>query len=305
MALKPRRVARLLLVALAPVALDGCVSLRVTHVSSGGASGVSSVAVAVYENAEARNAGKPISHPVYTHLYRLEGRGAVSVARSLAPEWRLEGLPPGDYRLEATKEIDSRGDIRDLPQGGAKTFALAAGETARVEVLRKKVPVALIVLSAITVVALVVVLVVLDREGALPVPPPLPPLPIPPESVAIAVDLAFAAHAAEGPAPGVADVFPAPGSVVAARRVAVTFLLSAPLGGGPARGALAALGSLSGEIPGEVSYLPREQLLRFLPGRDFTPGETVTVTLDLGALRGPDGARGEGRVSTRFAVPEE
>ena len=106
------------------------------------------------------------------------------------------------------------------------------------------------------------------------------------------------------PAPGAADVFPAKGSVVSARRVTVTFLLSAPLApDGVDENAVLALGSKSGEIAGAVSYLERDDLLRFSPSRDFTPGETVTVTLDLSKLRGAGGREGSGKVSTSFLVP--
>ena len=96
------------------------------------------------------------------------------------------------------------------------------------------------------------------------------------------------------PAPGAADVFPAKGSVVSARRVTVTFLLSAPLApDGVGENAVLALGSESGEIAGSVSYLERDGLLRFSPSRDFAPGETITVTLDLSKLRGAERPGGQ------------
>ena len=105
------------------------------------------------------------------------------------------------------------------------------------------------------------------------------------------------------PAPAAVDVFPAPGSVVAAKRVAVTFLLSMPLAtGGVEDGAVLAVGSTSGDIRGRTSYDPDEQLLRFSPSSDFAPGEEVTVTLDLSKLRGEAGRTGSGRFSTTFRV---
>jgi hypothetical protein len=99
------------------------------------------------------------------------------------------------------------------------------------------------------------------------------------------------------------DVFPAPGSVVAARRVAVTFLLSMPLvPNGVEDGAVLAVGTASGAIPGQASYLADQQLLHFAPSSDFTPGEDVTVTLDLSKLRGEAGRKGSGLSSTSFKV---
>ena len=104
--------------------------------------------------------------------------------------------------------------------------------------------------------------------------------------------------------PDAADVYPAKGSVVSARRLTVTFLLSTPLApDGIGENAILALGSNSGEIAGTVSYLERDGLLRFSPSRDFASGETVTVTLDLAKLRGPGGRSGAGKISTSFLVP--
>ncbi len=122
----------------------------------------------------------------------------------------------------------------------------------------------------------------------------------------VAVSFAFPVGPREpgGETPSVADVFPAKGSVVSARRVTVNFLVSMPLReNGIGDGAVLALGTKSGAIEGTVSYRAQEQLVRFAPSRDFTPGETVTVTLDLEKLTAIDGRSGTGRFSTSFTVP--
>lgn len=294
-----RGVALSVLLTLLPFALDGCTSLRVARLTGTPGAPDARLEVSVYADSDARDRQLLIDHPVLTRLVRLEGGREVPVARSLAPRWSADELPPGRYRLEATKEIDARGDIRPLPSRAAKELTLSAGEAARVEVLRRKVPVAMIVLAAVTVVALAVVAFLLRDDLPTPPLPPVPPLPFPP----VAFDFSLVARADRGATPGVADVFPAPGSTVAARRVAVTFLLAVPLAGDPDPGSVSALGTLSGEIEGALSYLPEEQLLRFHPSRAFVPGEVVTVTLDLSRLAGPGGARGKGLVSTNFRVP--
>ncbi len=67
--------------------------------------------------------------------------------------------------------------------------------------------------------------------------------------------------------------------------------------------AVLAVGSLSGEIPGEVAWQAGDQLLRFTPSRDFQHGEEVTVTLDLSRVASAEGRSGSGRASTTFRVP--
>jgi hypothetical protein len=297
-----RPVARLLIVALAPLALDGCVSMGVSRAALDSPPGAAApltgaLTVSVFEKAGDRDAARVAAFPVLSELARVTGSGEEAVGRSIAPAWTLTDLPPGKYRLRVTRRLTAEGDIEALENPGDKTFEVSAGKKSTVSVVLKKVPVFWIVLAAVTIVALVVLAIAGARH--LPPPPPLPPLP------PIFVVIPVGGHGDSGPpAPGAADIFPAKGSIVSARRVTVTFLLTAPLASdGVGEDAVLALGSKSGEIAGAVSYLPRDGLLRFSPSRDFAPGETVTVTLDLSKLRGAGGREGSGKVSTSFLVP--
>jgi len=210
-------------------------------------------------------------------------------------------VPPGRYVLRVARKIDEHGDVVPLKKPYSREFEVAAGQRVDAAVVLEKVPVGWIVLAAVTVVLLVVLAIELAEEVDLP-PPPLPAA-----DLFLHVALALPWGSASGPGavePGVADVFPAPGSVVAARRVAVSFLMSRPLDPGAVEAdAVLAVGSLSGEIPGEVTWQAGDQLLRFTPSRDFRSGEEVTVTLDLGRIASADGRNGSGRASTTFRVP--
>jgi len=299
-----RTTARLLLVVLAPLALDGCVSIGVSRAALDVPSDTrnsqvprpGALAVSIFERAGERDAGRVASFPVLSELTRVTGTGEETVGRSMAPTWGLPDLAPGTYRLRVTRRLTPEGDIEPLENPGDRTFDVRAGEKTTLSVVLKKVPVFWIVLAALTVVALVALAITGARH--LPPPPPLPPLP----PVFVVIPLGRAGEG--GPVPEAADVFPAKGSVVSARRLTVTFLLSAPIApDGIGENAVLALGSLSGEIAGTVSYLERDGLLRFSPSRDFASGETVTVTLDLARLRSPGGRSGAGKISTSFLVP--
>jgi len=296
-------VARLLLVGLAPFALDGCVSVGLARsVRDGGASGTGEVLVSVYKTTGDRDSAVPVSHPVLAELARVESGHRSIVARSMAASWSLDGLPPGRYVLRTSKKIDADGNVVPLKGPIEKEFDVRAGERVEAKVVLEKVPVFWIVLAAITVVFLVILAIDAAGDGRLPLPPP-PPLP--PVFVGVALEIPFGRSTGPDAAePGVADVYPAPGSVVAARRVAVSFFVTVPLDEGSVeKGAILAVGSLSGEIPGTVEWLEEERLLRFLPTQDFRPGEDVTVTLDLGKIESAGGRSGSGRATTSFRVP--
>lgn len=296
-------VARLLLVGLAPFALDGCVSVGLARsLRDGGNSGTGELLVSVYRTTGDRDSAVAVNHPVLAELARVESGNRSIVARSMASSWSLDGLPPGRYILRTSKRIGGDGNVVPLKGPIEKEFDVRAGERVEAKVVLEKVPVFWIVLAAITVVFLVILAIDAAGDGRLPLPHP-PSLP----SVFVGVALEIPFGRATGPEavePGVADVYPAPGSVVAARRVAVSFFVTVPLDEGSVEdGAILAVGSLSGEIPGTVEWLEEERLLRFLPAEDFRPGEDVTVTLDLGKIESAGGRSGSGRATTTFRVP--
>ena len=298
-------IARILLMALAPFALDGCVTIGVSRADLAapqepGATPSGAVTVAIYEKPDDRVAGHHAGFPVLSELLRLD-KGETLVARSMSTAWTAQDLPPGRYRLRVTKRIDEKGDIIALGSPGDQTFDVIAGERTVVSVVLRKVPVFWIVVAVLTVIALVVLVIIGINKGDIPKPPPLPPLP--PIAIAIPLGPSGGEGGTAAPTPDAVDVFPAPGSVVAARRVSVTFLLSMPLvSGGVEEGAVLAVGTVSGDIRGSAAYLSDEQLLRFTPSSDFAPGEEITVTLDLSKLRGVAGRSGTGRASTTFRI---
>lgn len=296
-------VARLLLAGLAPFALDGCVSVGLARsVRDGGSPGTGEVLVSIYRTTGDRDSSVPVNHPVLAELARVESGNRSIVARSMASSWSLDALPPGRYVLRTSKKIDGDGNVVPLKGPIEKDFDVRAGERVEAKVVLEKVPVFWIVLAAITVVFLVILAIDAAGDGGLPLPtpPPLPPL-----FVGVALEIPFGrATGPEAVEPGVADVYPAPGSVVAARRIAVSFFMTVPLDPESVdRAAVLAVGSLSGEIEGRVEWLEEERLLRFLPAEDFRPGEDVTVTLDLEKVESAGGRSGSGRATTSFRVP--
>lgn len=303
-----RPIAALLLAALTPLLLDGCVSIGLRRERAAArAAATGSLEVFVFAKPGDERRGALASLPVLTELERVEQGGTRTVARSMASSWTVSALPPGRYRLRATHRINARGDVEVLGHPGEREFDLAAGETAHCSVVLGKVPVFWIVVAAVTVVALVILAIQASRHSDWP-QPPLPPLvPLPPLPHPVAVDVAFFAQFSTGrtaPArPDVVDSFPRDGSRGVPRRVTVSFLLNRPLASdGVGAGAFLALGTKSGPVTGVASYRPAEQMIAFTPDRDLEPGETVTVTLDLEKLRSPDGARGEGKASIAFTV---
>jgi hypothetical protein len=274
----------------------GCTSIEVQTQKGNGPSG--SFEIAVFADADAEQARKPLPTGALVELFRIEKGKEIFLQRSLAGRWGIQGLPEGSYRLRLVAVLDEEGNIRD-PRGGDREteFKLREGESASARILLKKTPVGLIVVAAITVVVLAVVLIALAKDGDLDIPTPPSPeellrhLPPPPhiDHVVFWTELGGWDGPDDGLQPGtrrpavdrpprVTSAFPEHRALVAARRVSPSVTLSQPISSeklGP--DTIRMLGSKSGLVSGKTVL--RRGLLRFEPDRDLVPGEEVTVTI--------------------------
>ena len=129
-------VARLLLVVLAPLALDGCVSVGLARsVRDGGPGRHGRGRRGRLPDDGRPRLGVPVDHPVLAELTRIENGVRTTVARSMASSWSLGDLPPGRYVLRTSKKIDENGDVVPLKGPVEKEFDVGAGE--RVEAKRR------------------------------------------------------------------------------------------------------------------------------------------------------------------------
>ena len=288
------------LAAISPLALDGCTStvgVAQTALEPSGAErpGLGTIEVLIFQTDEDRHANRLAGTPVLSEIHRVESGGDTLVGRSMSAGWFLSDLPEGEYRVSVARQITPEGDVAPLREPVRKSFDVVPSRKTTLRIVLTKPPNDWAVLGVFLAATALSFALSAATDGRVP--------PIPPEILVGAVVLVAAAARPGGPVPTAADVFPAPGSVVAARKVTVNFLVGVPLAAdGFDPDAILALGTLSGELPGAVAWQAEDQLLRFTPTREFTPGETVTVTLDLEKVRAAGGRSGEGKVSTWFRV---
>jgi len=159
-----RFIARLVLIAFAPFALDGCLSIGVdgTRPKTAAVGAPASLEARLYETGKDTKRDVKSGRDVTWKLFRLDTSADVSVREGTGATWSATDLPPGKYRIAATwgPKPDVAGDVS--AGSGDDTFSLAAGETARADVVLKKFPtwaVVGVVLGVAGVVAFVVVLV--------------------------------------------------------------------------------------------------------------------------------------------------
>lgn len=284
---RPRPVRALALV-LSALLLTSCFSTQAVgrRPSAGHGGGV---AVRVFPDDEAREAGLVLSGGIVGELERLEGGRWVPVFRSLDARWTVLGLKPGKYRVRFPARLDDTGNEVAL-DARPKIVRVHSDQVTEVETVVEHVPPALVAAGVATaVVAAVLLWDWLDTHN-LPTPPLPPPPPVIVEAVfhvAVQVAIASEGHGptVEGTPPFVTSHFPEDGDWVAARRVRVTFALSEPIDPKEVDPeAVIVEGERSGRIPGRVSYDPSHWWVVWEPLEDLPRDDVFAATLAPGSV---------------------
>lgn len=292
--------------------LNACLSVQTRHrpiTDVGGVTdGLGGIALQVFADDDAQEAGTPGPRGLFIELERKEGKRFTPVFRSLEPAWSVMGLPPGEYRLRFPARLDEAGNAVTLDEE-PRTVKVKAGEVTEVDTVLEHVDEGLIVAGVIAAVALAVFLDAHDLPT-----PPIPPIPPPPHVVDaifwVSLDVATApvygppgGWVAAGPArtPVVTSHFPSDGAEVTADRVRITFALSAPLDGHTLRDdGITVLGETSGLLPGHTSYDGERWWLVWEGDDDLPRGETFHITLAEDAVEDLAGNELAAPVSFRF-----
>lgn len=284
---------------LAALLFSSCFSVQTRHHPlADPRSTTGGVALRVFADDASRRALAPGPRGLFVELERREGRGGYApVFRSLEPAWSVMGLPAGEYRLRFPARLDENGDAVTLDEK-PRRVRVRSGEVTEVDAVLEHVNRGLIAAGVITaVVAAVLLDDWLDDHDL-----PLPPLPPPPPEVIEAifyVTLDAATSPVEpwqaaGPVstPVVTSHFPPADARVAARRVRVTFALSAPLDARTVRAdGVTVLAEEHGVVPGNTTYDPDRWWIVWESDEDLPRDDTLHVTLADDAvedLRGDD-----------------
>jgi len=141
-----RLTARFLFVALAPLALDGCVSIGVTGtvVPPAGpppygpeAPKAPTLEARLYENSSDAKAGQASQRPVTWKLYSLSKPSRTPIKEGTGSVWSATDLEPGKYKI-VVRWGPKPGEAGPVQIGrNDSRFKLAAGETATARVIVK------------------------------------------------------------------------------------------------------------------------------------------------------------------------
>lgn len=159
---------------LAPLSLDGCVSVGISRSRAPGSAPLTgSVEVGIYETAGDLRRNTPSPRKIVSELVRTDLRAEELIYRGTETVWRKSDLPPGRYRLTGIAAIDEGGREKSLANRDSERFRLRAGESVRAAIVLKKPPVGAIlgvsagvaaVIAALIALAVAGIAVGLDRE---------------------------------------------------------------------------------------------------------------------------------------------
>lgn len=159
-----RLTARGLLVALAPLALDGCLSIEMDHFTAKTPTvdARSTLEARLYEKGKDVKRDVKSTREVTWKLFHLDVSPVVPVKEGTGTTWSATDLTAGKYRLAASWG-PKPGIPGDTSAGsGDKSFSLAPGETVRADVVLSEFPgwgwalIAVAIAAAITAIVLAV-----------------------------------------------------------------------------------------------------------------------------------------------------
>ena len=153
---------RCLLVTLAPLALDGCLSIGVDQFPSAtpASGGLCSLEARLYEKGKDAKRDVKSTREVTWKLFHLDASPVVPVKEGTGAVWSATDLTAGTYRLVATwgPKPNVPGDTS--AGSGDKSFSLAPGETARADFVLSKFPVWGWIAIGAVVIGIIVVVVI-------------------------------------------------------------------------------------------------------------------------------------------------
>jgi hypothetical protein len=161
-----RLTTRCVLLALAPLALDGCLSIGVDQYAAKtpAADARCSLEARLYEKAKDAEKDVKSAREVTWKLYHVETSPVVPVKEGTGAAWSATDLKPGKYRITASWG-SKPGVAGDTSAGsGEDTFTLKAGETARADFVLSKFP-AWVWITIGAVVVGIIVAVALTKEA--------------------------------------------------------------------------------------------------------------------------------------------
>ena len=127
--------ARLLMTALAPLVLNGCLTLGVDRLERVTTSTTAAIEVRIYDKPADRKADSTTPRKVSTEIARKDT--GEKVFDSTEGRWAKNDLPPGKYVLRLTKIGDDTGILQPLASPTQRTFTVKNGETIRAEIVLK------------------------------------------------------------------------------------------------------------------------------------------------------------------------
>lgn len=157
-----RLTARCVLIALAPLTLDGCLSIGVDQYAAKtpAADARCSFEARLYEKAKDARGDMKSARDVTWKLYHLETSPVVPLKEGTGAAWSATDLPAGNYRIAATWG-PKPGVPGDTSAGsGEETFVLKAGDTVQARFVLSKFPVWAWVAIGLVAVGIIVAVVI-------------------------------------------------------------------------------------------------------------------------------------------------
>lgn len=237
------------------------------------------------EDSEKRNPGP---YGVLSELFIYKDGKWEKIKATMVPAYSIFGIEEGKYLLKVEKFISKEGHIEDLKGKKQKVIKIKKGENVNVNVILKAPPpLGLIVVGILVGVAVIWALYEIIKDGNLdlPHPPDIEISPVLPD-VFFHISLNYPFYYREGISyvdeqePKLIANFPPHRDPKASKDTHIFLNFSEPIKKNWEKETLQVIGEKSGEVKGKIIFNSTQDLVEFMPEKEFLSGEKVYVTLN-------------------------
>ncbi len=289
--------------------LSGCTSISLKKEKGE----FQTLSVAIFQTKDDMVKKNPGPYGVLSELFFYKNGKWEKIKSTMVPAYSILGIEEGKYLLKVEKFISKEGHIENLKGKKEKVIKIKKGEMANLNVvLKAPPPIGLVVVAVLVGVAVIWAIYEILKDGDLPGPLP-PPAEISPivQDIFFQMSINYPYYAPYGEyyideePPRLIANYPLHKDPKVLKNTHIFLNFSEPIKRNWEKETLQVIGEKSGDVKGKIIFNSTNDIVEFIPDKEFEGGEKVYVTLNGDEVEDLSGNEMKDKVTFYFTIEDE